>query len=258
MQIFTIRLKKTKITILIFIFLIFINSQIFSNETSKEDNDILNSSIPFEFSFIYPIQYGKRTDNIKGLRINLLYGINNNIEGVDLGVIFNHTLGNFYGLQFGFLMNLTHRNSKIIGLQGSFISNIILEDNIVYGAQLSVLLNYIGKNSKIYGFQVSLITNIVLERSEVYGIQFAGIINYNQEGLLCYGFQFASILNLNLNNEDQKDFQFKGVQTSVIINLEIGNYGYFKGIQASSIANIHYESNISFKRNTSFGLFELF
>jgi len=73
---------------------------------------------PFNLSLFPPVALVQPEDNVTVLRLNLLYGKNASVNGVDLGFV-NHTTTLSNGLQWGFV-NVNEGDSK--GLQLSAIS----------------------------------------------------------------------------------------------------------------------------------------
>jgi hypothetical protein len=61
---------------------------------------------PFQISLIGPtMQLVDDDEDVRGVRLNFIYGVNENVSGLDLGLI-NHTNGLMSGVQFG-LVNVT-------------------------------------------------------------------------------------------------------------------------------------------------------
>jgi hypothetical protein len=135
---------------------------------------------PFQIAFIGPsMQLVDDDEDVKGIRLNLPYGVNRNVSGLDIGFI-NHTNGEFSGVGFG-LVNLTE--GRFSGWQSGVIN--IAEDrftglqfdpaalgNIVgqgEGAQIAWAFN---KADYLHGFQLSLV-NIA---EDMEGLQ-VGLIN---------------------------------------------------------------------------------
>jgi hypothetical protein len=89
---------------------------------------------PFQIAVIGPtIQLVDDDADIKGVRLNLIYGKNANVYGLDLGLV-NHVNGEFKGLQWG-LVDMVDGSAKgwqegvvaiarenFQGLQGGFIN----------------------------------------------------------------------------------------------------------------------------------------
>ena len=61
--------------------------------------DSLRTS-PFQLSLAHPAQIVKKEVAISGVRLNIFYGINQEVNGIDFGIA-NKTLGNQSGMQYG-------------------------------------------------------------------------------------------------------------------------------------------------------------
>lgn len=72
-----------------------------------------NPVTPLLISLVNPAQFPSDQYDVKGLRMNLLYGRCQNLYGLDLGLV-NHAVGREVGLEIG-LVNLV--DDKFIGLQ---------------------------------------------------------------------------------------------------------------------------------------------
>jgi hypothetical protein len=119
---------------------------------------------PFQLALITPIQIFPENSAITGLRIDLIYGSNTTVKGLDWGFI-NHTtsgtslglaLGavnladaNFTGLQYGWV-NLTNGNFE--GMQWGLVNHA----NYANGFQLG----FVNHANKLKGLQIGLI-NII-------------------------------------------------------------------------------------------------
>jgi hypothetical protein len=69
---------------------------------------------PIQLALVAPIQIFPESNSITGLRLNLLYGRNEKVTGIDLGLV-NHTMsGESKGIQWG-LVNIT--DADFTGLQ---------------------------------------------------------------------------------------------------------------------------------------------
>lgn len=53
-----------------------------------------------QFAFFHPVQVFPETDSIRAFRFNMLYGVNNDVNGLDIGMV-NRVTGNLSGVQFG-------------------------------------------------------------------------------------------------------------------------------------------------------------
>ena len=68
--------------------------------------------VPYQISLINPLQSSKSIHSVKGVRINIVYGKNEDVSGVDFG-LFNDVYGDQKGLQFG----LWNKSFKSQGVQ---------------------------------------------------------------------------------------------------------------------------------------------
>ena len=135
---------------------------------------------PFQIAFVGPsLQLVDAGEDVKGIRLNLPYGINRDVSGLDLGFI-NHTSGEFSGVGVG-IVNLgvgpvsgwqmgvvNVAQDRFSGLQFNPISlaNIMGQGE---GAQIAWGFN---KADYVHGFQLSLV-NIA---EDMEGVQ-VGLIN---------------------------------------------------------------------------------
>jgi len=80
--------------------------------------DIANAEVhSYQLSLVNPMQLVNERHSIKGIRINLMYGINDNISGFDC-CAFNIVEGEMKGFQFG----LYNYSFKTTGLQIGIIN----------------------------------------------------------------------------------------------------------------------------------------
>lgn len=111
-------MKKTYLFLTVFLLL-----PLFMTADARADQ-------PYQISLIYPFQIVDRTEAITGFRFNFVYGINDDITGLDVGG-FNRIDGVQKGLQLGFL----NKSFKTKGLQiGLFNYTEYLE-----GIQIGIL-----------------------------------------------------------------------------------------------------------------------
>jgi hypothetical protein len=61
---------------------------------------------PIQISLVNPVQIYDEDTSIRGLRVNILYGRNRDMKGVDIGFIAGHTTGDGKGVQWN-LVNIT-------------------------------------------------------------------------------------------------------------------------------------------------------
>lgn len=77
------------------------------------------ADVPFQFGFWAPdLQTAPVTEDVRGLRIDVLYGENRNVSGVDLGLV-NSTTGDFVG--FGWAPGANLVDGSAAGVQWSWI-----------------------------------------------------------------------------------------------------------------------------------------
>jgi len=72
-----------------------------------------------QLSVFDPIQLVKNTDNVNGIRLNLIYTKNANVSGLDLGFIYNYTTGNEVGFQSALVSKV---DGHLTGVQWSMVS----------------------------------------------------------------------------------------------------------------------------------------
>ena len=105
---------------------------------------------PIQVSLFTPIQIFPEDNSIKGFRLNLIYGRNVSVTGLDLGLINHTTTGKSKGVQFG-LVGLS--DSDFIGWQSNDWANVT--------------------KGKFKGFQ----SGIVNYAKDMSGVQL-GVVNY--------------------------------------------------------------------------------
>jgi len=120
---------------------------------------------PIQLSLFNPIQIFNENTSITGLRINLIYGKNASVSGLDWGLVNHTTSGVSKGVQFGFVaidetdfigwqanaVNIT--KGKFEGLQWGFFNSA----GTVSGVQIGIV-NYAANMTK--GLQIGLV-NII-------------------------------------------------------------------------------------------------
>jgi len=145
---------------------------------------------PFQIAFIGPtMQLVDDDEDVTGIRLNLIYGVNRNVSGLDIGLI-NRTTGEMTGVEFGIVnvsdggfsgwqsgvVNVTH--GQFTGLQWA-PWNILWSPwsplglanfaDAAEGAQIALAFN---RAEYMHGFQLSLV-NVA---EDMYGVQ-VGLIN---------------------------------------------------------------------------------
>jgi len=138
---------------------------------------------PFQIALVGPtMQLVDDDADIQGIRLNFLYGVNQNMTGLDLGLI-NHTRGTMTGVGFG-LVNVADggfsgwqsgavnvAGGQFTGLQWSPWTVLSLANFVEAGegAQIAIAFN---RAQNLRGFQLALV-NVA---EDMYGVQ-VGLIN---------------------------------------------------------------------------------
>lgn len=93
----------------------------------------LQEARPFGVALFHPVQYPDRGTSVEGIRFNAFYAVNQDLTGVDFGLIVpvNVVEGNFQGVQLG-AVNLNRRRSK--GLQIGFVNRARRVQGVQFGA----------------------------------------------------------------------------------------------------------------------------
>ena len=181
------------------------------------------SATPFQFSVWNPVQLVPESSEIRGLRVNVVYGKNKSVHGMDVGLI-NATSGDGGGIGVG-LQNQVYGNYSgvQVGLMGGplgvrtageevYTTDAFQAGNIVSGefsgVQLS-MANLVG--SDVAGAQLGLTVSGTL--GQLTGLQ-VGMLNMAAEGFR--GIQLGWLVNWSAAfREDVRNW---GLQVSLIMN----------------------------------------
>lgn len=124
-------------------------------------------SKPVQLSLFTPIQLFPENTEISGIRLNLLYGRNVAVTGLDLGLVNHTTTGNFLGVQFG-LVGLAENNFK--GFQDNMI-------NVVQGDFEGFQWGFVNFAHYANGFQLGFVNYA----ESMKGLQI-GLVNIIKQG----------------------------------------------------------------------------
>jgi hypothetical protein len=102
---------------------------------------------PFQLALVAPAQLVPADETIHGLRLNLIYGSNNNVVGVDIGVA-HETKGDFSGVGFG-LVSFVHGEGR--GLQFNGIYTDAAKG--MTGLQMGIF----NHSASMHGLQIGLV-----------------------------------------------------------------------------------------------------
>lgn len=119
---------------------------------------------PVQVSLVTPIQIFPEKYTITGVRLNLLYGRNVSVQGIDIGLVNHTTTGQFQGLQWG-LVGLT--DADFTGWQDCAVNVTRLRCEglqwglVNYAGNMSGLqLGFVNYAKKMKGLQIGLV-NII-------------------------------------------------------------------------------------------------
>lgn len=177
---------------------------------------------PFQLSVVNPVQLFPEETRVEGIRINLLYGVNKEVNGIDLGPV-NRTTGTTKGVQLGaFPFGGVNMTENLEGLQfGGFWGGVNLAGGEVTGVQVSGLIGGINKAGKLRGVQISGLLIGVNLANDTKGLQLATL--YNQAETM-HGLQ------LGLVNVCKR---MNGVQIGLVNVIEQGKLPFFPIINAN-------------------------
>lgn len=177
---------------------------------------------PGQVSFFYPLgtnglESTKYTNNVS---LNLLYGINGGLNGVEIGGLVNTNLGKVTGAQWAGIANINLGETNGILFGG--IANVIKDSsNSVCFAGIT---NVIGKSAT--GLHFAGISNTI--NGKYIGAQFGGITNTSNGNVL--GAQFAGISNVA--NGDVTGTQMAGINNVANGNLLGAQFGLINAAKA--------------------------
>jgi hypothetical protein len=161
--------------------------------------------VPFQVALFEPVQLRPADHEILVFRLNLIYGRNVSVKGLDVGLVNHSTGGESKGVQYGLvgyiegdmlgwqahLVNMTR--GHFIGYQSGFYNEVGTGEGFQWG--------FVNQASSFSGLQVSLV-NVA---DDLYGVQvglvnvirsketfaFLPIVNWNSDGAR-YGLPRAS------------------------------------------------------------------
>lgn len=120
----------------------------------------------------HPIQYVDDDESVGRFRFCLLYGVNQDVTGIDISPLAARTKGNQLGLQLAMYAEV---NGNLSGWQGGAVARV---DGILRGVQHGFLFNEAGD---MRGIQISLINRA----DRLDGAQI-GLLNFNDAGPLYF------------------------------------------------------------------------
>jgi len=141
---------------------------------------------PINLSLFDPVQIFDADTSVKGFRLNLIYGVNQDVTGLDIGLA-NHAKGNMSGVQFG-LANIVGSDFK--GWQTSLA-------NLVYGSGVGLQIGVYNYGESFRGMQVAAVNH-----TKKFSGLAIGAVNYTD---VLNGLQIG-VLNFNWRGEPLKFF----------------------------------------------------
>jgi len=122
---------------------------------------------PIQVALFNPIQIFPEDNNIEGFRLNLVYGRNASVQGLDVGLVNHTTKGLSKGVQFGFLGLV---DSDFTGLQVNMV-------NVTNGKFEGLQLGFVNYAQQMYRIQFGLVNFA----ESIEGIQI-GLVNIIKQG----------------------------------------------------------------------------
>ena len=158
-----------------------------AEEILEEDEKIESDNRLAQISIFSRVGTNSRKSDelTNNLSVNLFWGANGGVDGLEVGGVFNHIKNDVRGIQAAGIGN--HVNNNVIGTQASGVFNIA--DGKVEGVQASGIFNIAKEATAI---QASGLFNIASNKFS--GLQVAPLFNYAGPGS---GVQVSSLLNVN-------------------------------------------------------------
>lgn len=171
---------------------------------------------------------GLRSDEVTNkVSMNLLWGLNGGLKGVEVGVFLNSIRGDVKGLQVAGMGNLVEGSTTGSQLAGLF--NLTLQS--VHGVQTAGLLNYAGDAQAM---QLAGLFN--WSENNASRLQLAGLVNRVRHN--AYALQLSGLANLNGGNTHRQVSglvnvadEVSGAQVSLLFNRA----ATVKGIQVALV-----------------------
>jgi hypothetical protein len=121
----------------------------------------------FQASLFHPKQLHPDTYSVDGFRINIIYGVSEDMQGIDIGIV-NESTGSVHGFELG----LDNRVGKDFGGSQLGLFNEVKED--CKGLQVGVIVNL--TRGEMQGVQIGLYNHA----ESLDGIQL-GLFNFNDD-----------------------------------------------------------------------------
>ncbi len=122
---------------------------------------------PIQLALFNPIQIVPEGQAISGIRLNLIYGKNTSVTGVDFGLVNHTTSGHSQGLQFGFV---GYNEADFTGWMEHAV-------NITQGKDTGVQFGIFNHARRMEGVQIGLVNHA----ESLHGLQI-GLVNVIDSG----------------------------------------------------------------------------
>jgi hypothetical protein len=157
----------------------------------------VTASTAVQLALFNPAQVFDSERSVRGFRYSLLWGVNQDVSGLDISTVGSGTNGTVRGVQWALLLNLVEQDFR--GYQGTLLVNRVGGDfsgfqsgfvNATMGDFGGLQLGWFGNESQghMRGVQVGL-CNVA---DDLKGLQL-GLLNFNENGFLPFfpGFNFG-------------------------------------------------------------------
>lgn len=207
-------MKKLNLNaILLFSLIVFSNLQ-GQSQTKTDSTSEKLARVPFQISFVPYFGTNPVKNSSVDVSVNILGGINKQINAFEIGGIFNIVEQNSGNCQLSGIMNITGKQAH--GLQAAGILNLAesvegsqmagyinIAKTDIHGAQIAGIANFAG--GKVNKVQIAGILSVA---PEINGVQMSGIQNISENVV---GVQIAGIINVAQN--------VNGSQIGGIVNI---------------------------------------
>lgn len=184
---------------------------------SAQDNEGQPATRLFQVSMFYPVGTAGTSsiDYANHLSLNLTYGVNGGVKGLEVGGVGNFNRGSVEGIQLGGVLNINTRASSGILLAG--VGNMNSEGvdgaqaagvyNLNVGPSRGLMLSGVFNGSQqVRGMQMAGVANVAA--GDVKGVQLAGVYN---SARAVKGLQVAGLANIATT--------VKGLQFAPLLNI---------------------------------------
>jgi len=195
---------------------------------------------PFQLSFFNPVQLFPEETKVQGVRINLLYGVNKELDGIDYGLV-NRTKGTTNGVQVGaFPFGGVNITENLNGVQiGGVIAGANLASGEDKGFQLAGIAGGVNSAGNMDGIQLAGIWAGVNMADNLNGIQISGVFVGVNIAKDAKGLQIGTIYN-QANAMEGLQFglvnvcnKMKGIQIGLVNVIKESKLPFFPIVNAS-------------------------